>query len=380
MSLLTAAQCLSERESARTRLEEFAHGPVQSRRLCPSDLVGLNKPTASVQLQGSSSLPAGVRISHAWEVPWIITLNLAFEIPSLPRSNQSCFLETQIYHSIASASSRCILLFAADYCSTTEERTSSRTGQVVSPCAYNREHAARTFALQSPGVMFKRTIFRAFRPPTASQRVPIHRRFATEPPPTPSAQSRIERFNRRLPRFLHKYTNALGSAPVSHITAFLILHEITAIVPLLGLAATFHYTHWLPGWFAEGAWALEGVERFGKYFKKKGWIRSEEASEAELEVEMRTRDKAWNIGEGGVRLVVEFATAYTITKILLPLRIVASVWATPWFARKTVVPLLAKLKTMFRTGKGKGNRTGGAGTGATEAGAIPKSGGKGTGS
>ncbi|KAF1968679.1 hypothetical protein BU23DRAFT_257334 [Bimuria novae-zelandiae CBS 107.79] len=204
--------------------------------------------------------------------------------------------------------------------------------------------------------MFKRTtLVRSFRPPIAHIRAPTRRRFATEPPPTPpNTQSRIERFNRRLPKFLHKYTNALGSAPVSHITAFFILHEITAIVPLLGLAATFHYTHWLPGWFAEGGWALEGVERFGKYFKRKGWIRSGEAEEAELEVEMRTRDKAWNIGEGGVRLVVEFATAYTITKILLPARIVASVWATPWFARKTVVPLLAKFKGMFGRSKGKG--------------------------
>lgn len=144
------------------------------------------------------------------------------------------------------------------------------------------------------------------------------------------------------------------------------------MVPLLGLAATFHYTHWLPPWFAEGAWAIQGVERFGKYFRKKGWIRSEEASEAELEVEMRRRDKAWDIGEGGVRLVVEFATAFTITKLLLPVRIIASVWATPWFARKTVVPLLARFKGFFRRGNGKGGQKGGAGTGSTEAGAIPK--------
>ncbi|KAL1597084.1 hypothetical protein SLS60_008666 [Paraconiothyrium brasiliense] len=210
--------------------------------------------------------------------------------------------------------------------------------------------------------------------------MPTQQRFATEPPIASGSQSRIERFNRRLPKFLHKYTNALGSAPVSHITAFLILHEITAIVPLLGLAATFHYTHWLPGWFTEGAWALQGVERFGKYFKRKGWIRSEEASEAELEVEMRTRDKAWDIGEGGVRLVVEFATAYTITKVLLPVRIVASVWATPWFARKTLVPLLAKFKGIFRRRKGKRGQAGDSGTGATEAGVLSKNGGRGPGS
>lgn len=196
------------------------------------------------------------------------------------------------------------------------------------------------------------------------------RRFATQQAPT--SQSRIERFNRRVPKFLHKYTNALASAPFSHITAFLVLHEITAIVPLLGLAATFHYTHWLPPWFTEGAWALQGVERFGKYFRRKGWILSEDASEAEHEVEMRRRDKAWNIGEGGVRLVVEFATAYAVTKMLLPVRIIASVWATPWFARKAVVPIVGRFKRIFGRGKSNGPGAGGAGTGAVEGGAVPR--------
>lgn len=157
------------------------------------------------------------------------------------------------------------------------------------------------------------------------------------------------------------------------MTSFLILHELTAIIPLLGLAATFHYTHYLPSWFAEGAWVLNGVERFGKYFKRKGWIRSEEAEEAEFEVEMRRRDKVWGVGEGGVRLVVEFATAYAITKMLLPIRIVLSVWATPWFARWTVVPMMGWMGRVFRRGK-KTNRASAAGTGALEGGVMKKKG------
>jgi hypothetical protein len=196
------------------------------------------------------------------------------------------------------------------------------------------------------------------------------RRFATGPPPT--SQSRIERFNRRLPKFLHKYTNALSNAPITHVASFLILHEITAIVPLFGLAATFHYTHWLPPYFAEGTWVLQGVERFGKYFRRKGWIRGEEVGEAEDEVKLRRRDHAWNMSEGGVRVVVEFATAYAITKIFLPVRIVASVWGTPWFARTTVIPLMGRFKKIFSKGKAGKNGSGGAGTGAIEAGAIPK--------
>jgi hypothetical protein len=231
--------------------------------------------------------------------------------------------------------------------------------------------------------MFRRTLLRVPRNPTSSLfRKPLSRRYATEPTPTPTSQSRIERFNRRLPKFLHKYTNALATAPLTHITSFLILHEITAIVPLLGLAATFHYTHWLPSWFAEGAWVVAGVERFGKYFRRKGWIRGDEAAEAEREVqvEMRKRDHAWNISEGGVRVVVEFATAYAITKMLLPLRIVLSVWGTPWFARRTVIPMMGMVKRMFGRGKPK-TASPAAGTGAVEAGAVPKVGpGKGKGS
>jgi hypothetical protein len=192
---------------------------------------------------------------------------------------------------------------------------------------------------------------------------PFIRRYATEPTtstPT-SAHTRLARINRRLPRFLHKYTNALGTAPVTHVVSFILLHELTAIVPLFALAATFHYTHYLPPYFAEGTWVIAGVEMFGKYFRRKGWIRSDEAAQAELEAQenvksdgtLRRRDKAWNISEGGVRVVVEFATAYAITKVLLPVRLVLSVWATPWFARWTVIPMQNAVKRVFRRGRGR---------------------------
>ncbi|PWO29609.1 hypothetical protein PtrARCrB10_01811 [Pyrenophora tritici-repentis] len=257
--------------------------------------------------------------------------------------------------------------------------------------------------------MFRNSLLRAIPRPSELLRSPTTRRYATEP--LASSQSRIERFNRRLPKFLHKYTNALGHAPVTHITSFIILHELTAVIPLFGLAGYFHYTHWLPPWFAEGAWIASGVERFGRYFKRKGWIRSDEALEAEREVSdiqndgkqrswmkkqgwlsgsdddgigsetkrIRKVDQAWNISEGGVRLVVEFATAYAIVKMFLIPRIVFSVWATPAFARWTVAPVLNRFRAVFGRKVKKGSGASGAGTGAVEGGALPKSGtGKGT--
>lgn len=241
--------------------------------------------------------------------------------------------------------------------------------------------------------MFRTAFHRAISRPPRLIRKPRTQPYTSELKPTPTSRSRIERFNRRLPTFLHKYTRALGNAPLSHITSFLILHELTAIIPLLGLAAYFHYTHWLPSWFAEGAFVLNGVERFGKYFRRKGWIRSGEAEEAELEVRelqhdkkeirddtggekdnrLRKVDKAWNVSEGGVRLVVEFATAYAITKALLVPRIMFSVWATPAFARWTVVPVVARVGKWFT--RGKNSKSSGAGTGAVEGGVVPKGGG-----
>jgi hypothetical protein len=143
------------------------------------------------------------------------------------------------------------------------------------------------------------------------------------------------------------------------------------------------------------------VERFGRYFKRKGWIRDDEAVEAEREVHeirqdwkwrawMRERgwlserdtdgvgseerrlrrvDQAWNVGEGGVRLVVEFATAYAIVKMFLVPRIVFSVWATPTFARWTVVPVLRRGRALFGKKSAKG-------PGVVEGGAVSKSSGK----
>jgi hypothetical protein len=34
--------------------------------------------------------------------------------------------------------------------------------------------------------------------------------------------------------------------------------------------------------------------------------------------------------------LIEVATAYAITKVFLPARILLSVWATPWFARVVI--------------------------------------------
>lgn len=156
---------------------------------------------------------------------------------------------------------------------------------------------------------------------------------------TEATASRAERILARLPRPLRRYTARLRGAPMTHVVAFLALHEITAVVPLLGLFALFHYRPGLVpvSYMAEhyGGYVREGVGRFERYFRRKGWFgfgeqeagRRERDGEGEGEVM-----ELWREGEYRYRVVVEVALAYALTKALLPVRIVASAWATPWFA------------------------------------------------
>lgn len=118
-----------------------------------------------------------------------------------------------------------------------------------------------------------------------------------KPEASQKTRSRIIRITSRLPKFLQGYTTPLINAPLTHISAFLLLHELTAVIPLLGLAATFHYTRWMPPFISEGKWISDGVEKFGKYFRKKGWL-GEEAK--------ARRYRWWGRGEGGTRIVVEY--------------------------------------------------------------------------
>lgn len=141
----------------------------------------------------------------------------------------------------------------------------------------------------------------------------------------------------------------------------------------------------------QGRWVGEGVERFGRYFGRKGWFgftpsaassssaakepassippTSDPAStststntaplfqaigkngqgQEQVQVEEYVQQK-WHASEAGTRILVEVATAYAITKVLLPVRIVVSVWAAPWFAKMS----------------------GAAGTGATGGGVVGK--------
>ncbi|KAH0606323.1 uncharacterized protein H6S33_003984 [Morchella sextelata] len=150
-------------------------------------------------------------------------------------------------------------------------------------------------------------------PPEAPTPIPT-------PTPTPTPTSSAEAIASKLPKRLRPYASRFINRPVSHITSFLVLHELTAIVPLGGLVWLFHATKWTPPGMP-GEWVAAGTEKFGNYVRKKGWESFK--------------------GDKGGRLLFEVATAWAVVKALLPLRIGLSLWATPWFARVFVVPVLS---------------------------------------
>lgn len=208
--------------------------------------------------------------------------------------------------------------------------------------------------------MWKTRLSHALKPlRQASKRLsqPARRLNSTKPPSTPShsspmeaaaskQQSRADRILSRLPRGMQGYAGRLRSAPLSHVVAFLVLHELTAVVPLLGLFGLFHYggASAAPiGYMMEhyGAYVRDGTARFERYFTRKGWFgfgREDGGEEAAGGIKGGDgNDDAavmsrWEGSDGKYRIVVEVALAYAITKALLPARIVVSLWATPWFA------------------------------------------------
>ncbi|RJE19017.1 hypothetical protein PHISCL_08646 [Aspergillus sclerotialis] len=185
-----------------------------------------------------------------------------------------------------------------------------------------------------------------------------HRRFSTPQSQRPKdSRSRLRKLNDHLPSFLRTYTSRLLDAPVTHVTSFLILHELTAILPLFGLVAAFHYGNWMPnlGAGASGNVFDEAVDRFGRWLRKKGWVNDSDINDAlaygsgaDNSHGMVSIEKKREGEVKGARLVLEFASAYVITKALLPVRVVASVWATPWFARTVLGPVSKGVQNLTR--------------------------------
>ncbi|KAK7959534.1 uncharacterized protein PG986_004388 [Apiospora aurea] len=210
----------------------------------------------------------------------------------------------------------------------------------------------------------------------------------------------LTRTARYLPERLHAPLRSFRRAPVSHVAAFLVLHELTAIIPLFGLTGAFYYldvvpVEWVFGWWAP--YVQDEATKVLRYFKKKGWFglaagdergekedmeKGEERLERELaereggkkkggwfawltgrgkddkkdggeveEAAAQAKSKArkaidaaktvkgkvtWDNSEMGYKLGVQIVAAYAITKMFLIPRVAFSLWLTPSFARAMV--------------------------------------------
>ncbi|KAI1354935.1 hypothetical protein F5Y01DRAFT_271702 [Xylaria sp. FL0043] len=113
--------------------------------------------------------------------------------------------------------------------------------------------------------------------PSPSSPSPSPSSSANSPPPpqTHRISQILTRASRFLPQRLQTSLQNLRSAPLSHVGAFLMLHEITAILPIFGLTYAFYALDWVPTSWVLGpwaAWAEDGLKKYVPYFRRKHWF------------------------------------------------------------------------------------------------------------
>ncbi|SPO46595.1 related to mitochondrial seryl-tRNA synthetases [Moesziomyces antarcticus] len=152
-----------------------------------------------------------------------------------------------------------------------------------------------------------------------------------------------------------------GTDAPTMVASFLILHELTALVPLVVLFYVFGalgvgtaVLQWLLGDSEPSAedesmaarlraWARRKEERFERYCRKNGYLGFEKQ-------DAETMEQAQKVGDTS-RVAASFANmvaAYILVKALIPLRIGASVALAAPFSRTVLEPLKGVTRRIFR--------------------------------
>ncbi|KAJ1300585.1 hypothetical protein OPQ81_002239 [Rhizoctonia solani] len=136
------------------------------------------------------------------------------------------------------------------------------------------------------------------------------------------------------------YLHGLGPPLPSLILSFGILHEITALVPLVGvflgaraLGAGDKAVEIIPpDWIKEGEeWAGRVGRRYGLFgFEKRDKSKEREPEEASPVEPGRRVALAGDVANA--------VLAYAVVKAILPLRIGLSLWLAPGFSRRVLDP------------------------------------------
>ncbi|TXT13370.1 hypothetical protein VHUM_00737 [Vanrija humicola] len=214
--------------------------------------------------------------------------------------------------------------------------------------------------------------------PLAATQHQLGRAYTTgqheRPQPTPPAPSssptalspRLQRYAPRLAQLAARTGVPLPSLAVS----FLVLHELTAVLPVVllyyvfsALGAGAAVVAWLAGdkdaaahWAAEGREGASGTDDGERTWTHKvhEWYR-EGLGRAErvgrryglLGYDKGSKGDGTSAGAGASAAVADAVAAYVVVKALLPLRIAVSVAAAPAFARLALRPwraLTARLR------------------------------------
>ncbi|CAH6719235.1 hypothetical protein CLIB1444_02S03928 [[Candida] jaroonii] len=123
----------------------------------------------------------------------------------------------------------------------------------------------------------------------------------------------------KVPKFMKPYTINFVNRPVTNLVSFLILHELTAIVPLIGIWYVFYkYDISVPLDLPE--WAINKGTKI-----------------------IDSSLKSWDLTDftfnDKFNLIMKGAYAYVIVKMLLPVRLMFSFLFTPLFTRFFVDPI-----------------------------------------
>lgn len=132
---------------------------------------------------------------------------------------------------------------------------------------------------------------------------------------------------KRIPKFMHKYFANAATAPFSHITAFIILHEFSAIAPLLGIwYIIYKYNLNIP--MDVPSWAIDKGTAF-------------------IDKSLANFDFAQFSINDKVRFVMAGGYSYVIVKFLFPLRVIFSFSFMPSFAKYFVLPFTSRFSRLF---------------------------------
>ncbi|WWD08097.1 hypothetical protein V865_006208 [Kwoniella europaea PYCC6329] len=194
------------------------------------------------------------------------------------------------------------------------------------------------------------------------------KKFYTTSPPRP-VSSKSPLIQRYAPS-LHNLSVKTGVPLPSMILSFMMLHEITAILPIFliyWIFSTLGVGLGMVGWIMdvghqEGStqaqiqkgeegedksvvrrwirdWYVEGENRIGKIGKRYGIFGYEKGQKDKDQDGITKEIKVMDDTSGAASKLADAIAAYVVVKALLPLRIAASLGLSPTFARYTLVPL-----------------------------------------